>query len=202
MDGATLLQCRRNQNRLLKGARSCVMPGSSPPARIRGTTATTAPSATGTTVRSIGSGMRPTTGSAPTVYGRWRQSGRHPFAEALAAHLIPALPAPFRTMSPLAIRKKLARALADCDTGAATGTSGQTAGTTNADSRFTLSARRRVRHWVDGLVIGSELFVRDTLRRCRPEAPADTHRLAHATVPDGSTPPALYCWRRLRVMLD
>ena len=38
-------------------------------------------------------------------YGRWRQSGRHPFAEALAAHLIPALPAPFRTMSPLAIRK-------------------------------------------------------------------------------------------------
>ena len=135
-------------------------------------------------------------------YGRWRQSGRHPFAEALATHLIPALPAPFRTMSPLAIRKKLARALADCDTGAATGTSGQAAGAANADSRFTLSARRRVRHWVDGLVIGSELFVRDTLRRCRPEAPADTHRLAQATIPDGPTLPAIYCWRRLRVMLD
>jgi len=135
-------------------------------------------------------------------YGRWRQSGRHPFAAALETHLIPSLPAPFQAMSPLAIRKELARALADCDTEAATGTSGQAAGAANASPLFSLSARRRVRHWVDGLVIGSELFVRDTLRRCHPEAPADTHRLAHATVPDGSTLPALCCWRRLRVMLD
>ena len=124
MGGVTLLQCRRGQNHPLKGATRCVMPGSSPPARIHGTTKT------------------------------------------------------------------------------ATRTSGQAAEAATAAPLFTLSARRRVRHWVDGLVIGSELFVRDTLRRCRPEAPADKHRLAHATVPDDPTLPALCCWRRLRVMLD
>ena len=53
-------------------------------------------------------------------YGRWRQSGRHPFAAALDAHLIPSLPAPFQTMSPLAIRKEMARSLTDCDTEAST----------------------------------------------------------------------------------
>ena len=53
-------------------------------------------------------------------YGRWRQSGRHPFAAALEAHLIPSLPAPFQTMSPLAIRKEMARSMAGCDTEAAT----------------------------------------------------------------------------------
>ena len=96
----------------------------------------------------------------------------------------------------------MARSLAGCDTEAATGTPGQAAEAANAAPLFSLSARRRVRHWVDGLVIGSELFVRDTLRRCRPEAPADKHRLAQATVPDDPTLPALCCWRRLRFMLD
>ena len=34
-------------------------------------------------------------------YGRWRQSGRHPFAAALEAHLIPSLPArPQKTLEP------------------------------------------------------------------------------------------------------
>ena len=50
IDGKTLLQCRRSQNHPLKGATRCVMPGSSPPAGIRGTIVTIAPSATGTTV--------------------------------------------------------------------------------------------------------------------------------------------------------
>ena len=47
---------------------------------------------------------------------------------------------------------------------------------------FTLSARRRVRHWVDGLVIGSEIFVRDVMSRVRPKATVAKHRLARAAM--------------------
>jgi hypothetical protein len=45
-----------------------------------------------------------------------------------------------------------------------------------------------VRHWVDGLVIGSELFVRETMRRVRSEAEVARHRLAKATpdLPDAA----------------
>ena len=64
---------------------------------------------------------------------------------------------------------------------------------------FTLSARRRVRHWVDGLVIGSDVFVRDVMCRVRPKAAVAKHRLARAasTIP-GGTP--ICCWRRLRTI--
>jgi hypothetical protein len=66
---------------------------------------------------------------------------------------------------------------------------------------FTLSARRHVRHWVDGLVIGSELFVRDTMRRVRSESDVRRHRLARTAplLPDALP---ICCWRRLRVMLN
>jgi hypothetical protein len=66
---------------------------------------------------------------------------------------------------------------------------------------FTLSARRHVRHWVDGLVIGSELLVRDTMRRVRSESEVRRHRLARTAplLPDALP---ICCWRRLRVMLN
>lgn len=60
----------------------------------------------------------------------------------------------------------------------------------------------RVRHWVDGLVIGSELFVRETIRRCRPEIPADNNRLARTAATPAPDAPILSCWHRLRVMAD
>jgi len=50
----------------------------------------------------------------------------------------------------------------------------------------------RVRYWVDGLVIGSELFVRGVMADHHPY-PA-TRRIM--TQPDASPP--LACWRRLR----
>ena len=64
---------------------------------------------------------------------------------------------------------------------------------------FTLCAGRHVRHWVDGLVIGSELFVRETMRYVRPASLVTRHRLARAeTLIAGEL--AVCCWRRLRVM--
>ena len=139
-------------------------------------------------------------------YGAWMQTSRHPFAGALSDHLIPSLPAPLHAMSVAAIRRELGKALAHSEDETATESAEQAAeGDSVAENTapvFTLAAGRRVRHWVDGLVIGSELFVRDTLRRCRPEVPVDKHRLARTPAPAGSKVPCICCWRRLRVMQD
>jgi REP element-mobilizing transposase RayT len=143
-------------------------------------------------------------------YGAWMQTGRHPFDAALCDHLIPALPAPLQTMDPATIRQELGRRLAAADAGDAVqggegGTEAAAGSGAEAEppaSAFTLTARRRVRHWVDGLVIGSELFVRETIRRCRPEVPADRHRLSRTAAPPARDAPVICCWRRLRVMAD
>jgi hypothetical protein len=62
-----------------------------------------------------------------------------------------------------------------------------------------MTARHRVRHWVDGLVIGSEIFVRETMRRVRTEAEVARHRLATADAAEFDAAPVC-CWRRLRVL--
>jgi hypothetical protein len=51
---------------------------------------------------------------------------------------------------------------------------------------------------VDGLVIGSEIFVRETMRRVRTEAEVARHRLATADAAEFDAAPVC-CWRRLRV---
>jgi hypothetical protein len=56
-----------------------------------------------------------------------------------------------------------------------------------------------VRHWTDGLVIGSAIFVREIMRRARPAANIDRHRLDKSTDgPDGAM--QICAWRRLRVV--
>ena len=64
---------------------------------------------------------------------------------------------------------------------------------------FVLEVGRRVRHWVDGLVIGSERFVRETMRRVRGEVAAARRRLVRAVGPGAEIAP-LCCWQRLRTI--
>lgn len=52
---------------------------------------------------------------------------------------------------------------------------------------------RRVRYWVDGLAIGSELFVRHVMATHHPRSA--TRRIMR----DAESDPPLACWRRLRV---
>lgn len=66
---------------------------------------------------------------------------------------------------------------------------------------FTLSARRRVRHWVDGLVIGSERFIRETMRRVRTEQEVARQRLTRSEEAAGGDN-LVCCWRRLRTICD
>jgi REP element-mobilizing transposase RayT len=131
-------------------------------------------------------------------YGIWAQTGRHPFEEAVREILVPALPEHLSRLGLKALRAELATEfarLAAEDRAKAQATGGVVE--EPADPGFVLSARRRVRHWVDGLVIGSELFIRETMRRVRTEEEVIHHRLACAlATPIGQDP--VCCWRRLR----
>ncbi len=142
-------------------------------------------------------------GDAPNrfcSYGVWVQTGRHPFAEAFTQTLIPALPLAVREPDAVrtALRQEFARLAAE-DAKALPAVAEAAIAAVAAEPPFTLTAQRRMRHWVDGLVIGSELFVRETMRRVRSDAEVGRHRLAKAAPEQPDTSP-ICCWRRLRVM--
>lgn len=104
-------------------------------------------------------------------YGIWKQTGRHPFAGHLASCAAPMLGLS-RTEDVLAL---LSEGLGDAGTRATAG--------------------QRMRFWIDGLVVGSELFVRDVMAARHPRAAE--RRIGH---PDTADPP-LACWRRLRPVM-
>ena len=66
---------------------------------------------------------------------------------------------------------------------------------------FSTRLDRRVRYWVDGLVIGSDLFVRNTLAQTRRRLKLAQRRLVRARNA-AQQPEPLYCFRQLRVLLQ
>ena len=58
---------------------------------------------------------------------------------------------------------------------------------------------RRVRYWVDGAAIGTELFVMDVMSRARPRVNMKKHRLSRA-VDMARNPAQLCCYKQLRVI--
>ena len=134
-------------------------------------------------------------------YGVWAQTGRHPLAVGVMEALSPALPDRLKGLGMKELRAELREEFSRL----AAEDRGELAAQTKADSAlttvapaFTLSARRRVRHWVDGWVIGSELFVRETMRRVRTAEEVERHRMAHSASGRAGGEP-ICCWRRLRV---
>lgn len=66
---------------------------------------------------------------------------------------------------------------------------------------FALRMDRRVRYWVDGMVIGSDIFVKNLMARTRGEAAMARRRLTRALAPDRLTArsapiPAMPCVSR------
>ncbi|MCP5488513.1 MAG: hypothetical protein H7A43_07670 [Verrucomicrobia bacterium] len=62
-------------------------------------------------------------------------------------------------------------------------------------SGFTTDVGRRVRHWTDGLVIGSRIFLSEVMASYKPTATLARHRIARANeTADGD----LCAWRRVR----
>ncbi len=114
-------------------------------------------------------------------YGAWCQRGWHPFTGNLMEVALPLMRARFGWGTLDDIRRRMGEILAE------------KAGHDRAETGFSLTVQRRVRHWTRGLVIGSELFVRTLMRRYRPENEVARHRLAYSG--DSGT---LYAWRRVQ----
>ena len=118
-------------------------------------------------------------------HGYWMQSGRHPYARNVRETGLPMLRALFGIKELADIRTAMEKALA-----------GKANQATQAEG-FTLCVQRRVRHWTDGLVIGSQLFVKTALSHQRRESVSRRHRMARAESTNG---PPICCWRRLRTV--
>jgi len=67
---------------------------------------------------------------------------------------------------------------------------------------FVTRLDRRVRYWVDGLVIGSDLFIRNTVSKYRTAANLKKRRLIRALRPDRQPEPALCCFKQLRELTE
>lgn len=116
-------------------------------------------------------------------HGKWRQSGQHPFQENVTEILLPLMNSLFGLQSIGELRDRMDQAMAAKSERTSTNTS------------FTLTVQRRVQHWTSGLVIGSELFVRNVMSRNRNSESVQQHRLSPAHDTSGQT---LFAWRRLR----
>ena len=133
-------------------------------------------------------------------FGVWAQSGSHPFEKTLETLLLPVLQGLFGVGSAAEVRRMLGqefarhRAQEACKTPAEVELEIQRAG---RPMRFSTQAHRRMRYWVDGLVIGSELFVREVMGRVRGSEYMQTRRLTHATEDQDAV--RLCSYRQLRV---
>ena len=124
--------------------------------------------------------------------GRWSQSGRHPLESQVNEALLPALGLEFGAFTLDDLCDQLHQALAADNAGDES--------SATQDPGFVLTAGRRVRFWVDGIAIGSELFVRTMMSRVYSHREICRHRLARSRPKRKAE--TLYAWRRLRVALN
>jgi putative transposase len=137
-------------------------------------------------------------------FGTWLGTGGHPFADSVAKHVLPSLPPELGIHSLdellLALRRNLAIGAAEAlkqpiPTVAA-------AGRAVEKERFSTRVDRRVRYWVDGLVIGSDIFVKTVVAKARGDVAVNKRRLIRAFGVDedakATAPPILYSFKQLR----
>ncbi len=136
-----------------------------------------------------------------STWGRMVGGGVHPFAGNLVRHLRQYLGDQAQPWPDERVVAELTANMARM----AAGERGEDAETIFAEEeaardtrdRFALTVRRRVRHWTDGVVIGSELFVRGIASQLFDAARAVKKRLARGTPPDAPDREPLFSYRRL-----
>ena len=115
-------------------------------------------------------------------FGAWAQAGRHPFADNVTA-VLPTFRGLLGVESPedirAELRKEFARLIA-VEAGQAPDEVEDAIVQAGRPIPFRTTARRRMRYWVDGLVIGSEWFVQHVMTRARGSAHMTKRRLTRA----------------------
>jgi len=137
-------------------------------------------------------------------FGAWSALGRHPFEQTVLSRLFPALKGLLHveTMDEVkvALRKEFARITAVEQRQTHRQIEAAIAVAAEKE-RFSTRIDRRVRYWVDGLVIGSEIFVRNTLVQAKGRMSQAKRRLVRARNLSHEPEP-LYCFRQLRILLQ
>jgi len=102
-------------------------------------------------------------------FGAWAGTGTHPFEEAVLQRVLPTLPPELGIHGMDSLRQVLRRNLAMAASAALQQPppTEPTAGRSAEKERFSTRVDRRVRYWVDGLVIGSDIFVKTVVARAR-----------------------------------
>jgi len=143
-------------------------------------------------------------------FGIWSATGKHPFARSLKKCLKDAWAQYAHVGNTqdiyMKMRRELARALAR-DAGKSPEQAEAAAQAASHALPFSTTIIRRVRYWVDGLVIGSELYVIETMTRARGAPCMAKRRLTayadrdHIRAHDPGLNPAsiLYAFKRLRL---
>ena len=137
-------------------------------------------------------------------WGEWNGTGTHPHAAALLRHLRYNLGEHTAAWSLDDFQRELRMELARVNVSEAHGTTEQIEAAMTAAAATPaplLTLHRRVRHWSDGLIIGTKLFIRTNLgavlspeRLARHQYPP-AGRFARETA---TTSPPICAWRRLR----
>ena len=144
-----------------------------------------------------------------SIWGQMVGGGVHPFADNLVRHLRQVLGDQAKPWSDKRVVAELAANMARIAAGergedAEAIFAAETAARTGREP-FLLTVRRRVRHWTDGALIGSELFVREMAAKLTDPKRAARRKLADELaearppgVDDG--PPTLCAYRRLPLL--
>lgn len=139
-------------------------------------------------------------------WGEWNGAGAHPYAETLIRHLHYNLGEHTRDWTLNDFYCEFRKEMARISTAEAHGTTAQieaAVAVAAAGPAPLLTLNRRVRHWSDGLIIGTRIFIRNNLSRVLPSERLDRHqyplaiRSARAAEAGQSFAP-IYAWRRLR----
>jgi REP element-mobilizing transposase RayT len=134
----------------------------------------------------------------------WEATGKHPFGKAALEHLRACLGPEFKNANSSELRKHLrgemARIIA-CEAGASTAKAVAAKKAAMVDPTLAEQLSSRVRHWSDGLIIGSRIFVMELAASCRdrlaPEHPEriEKHRLGQL-IPASDL--AFFSWRNVQ----
>lgn len=120
-------------------------------------------------------------------YGAWQGRGRHPFEEHVKEILVPWLSGRYGFSGLRTVRRALGAALRE-----AAGV-----GETPGEGGFRLCLDRRMRYWVDGLVIGSSTFIEEMRTMHRRSLPSEPREPVQAKN-ERDEPVGLYCCKKLR----
>jgi REP element-mobilizing transposase RayT len=139
------------------------------------------------------------------TFGEWSGRGRHPFERTLEKYVLPWLGNLLQVDSLQGVYDRMKCEFARLRAVEQRQTEQQieaTVAVAAEKEKFVTRLDRRVRYWVDGLVIGSDLFVRKTAGRSLTRINVKKRRLVRALSPDSEKKPPLYSFKQLRVLIE